>query len=183
MAEGSEELPPALLEAFGKIEIILGDEIKTTLKTKDPMQAEANPFGLVDDPFDDITNTKIYDNLHDQLVALIQRKLGLRYTSIIGFPMHPKIEQFFIPYLVQSKTRQADILLELYVKHLRGMPTEWKKLLIKERDLNIALLENSWGLLMMRDVQKMDPVIAKSLLKKMRVKLDDAEKKIQNKTK
>jgi hypothetical protein len=175
-ATAGEHLPPPLVEAFTKIDAILSDEVKTTLKQKDPEQARIDPFG---DNITDITNEKTYDNLQGQLVAKIERELGLgiRHPAVGRLPRHPKIEEFFTPYLVSEPGTQAVILLELYVKHLRGMPTEWEKRLIQFRDLNVLLLEGAWDQLM-QDIQTMDPAVSKPLIMKMRALVVDAEKQI-----
>ncbi|NWK57783.1 hypothetical protein HW115_19345 [Verrucomicrobiaceae bacterium N1E253] len=175
-AKAEEKLPAPLLEAFTKIDTILSDEVKATLKTKDPKQAEADIFG---GDINDIINEESYDDLRSQLVARIERKLGfgIRHPDVGRLPMHPEVELFFVPYLVNDPTTQADILLELYMKRLRGLPTEWKKRLIKQRDLNVSMLERSLDYLM-GDIQKMDPTVSVPLLKKMRAAIDKAEKKI-----
>jgi hypothetical protein len=176
----TEDLPPPLIEAFTKIDALLSDDVKTTLKTKDPKEVRIDPFADSEDPFgEDITNEATYDSLRSQLSVRIERKLGLgwRHPAIGRAVIHPKIEQLFVPYLVADPATQADILLELYVKNLRGGPTEWKKRLIDQRDLNLTMWEGSWNQFMW-DIQKMDPAIALPLLMRMRVAMDEAEKQM-----
>ena len=172
----AEELPAVLNEAFVAIDTTLSDEVRSTLKKEDPEKARIDPFG---DDLDDITNEETYDSLRSQLVDRIKRRLGLgqRNSAIARLPTHPKVEEFFVPYLVTDPGTQADILLELYVKQLRGLPTGWKERLIQQRALNVGLLKRAWEQLM-SDLQAVDPAIAVPLLREMKAALGVAEKQI-----
>ncbi|MDF1740462.1 MAG: hypothetical protein P1U86_14980 [Verrucomicrobiales bacterium] len=172
----ADDIPSPLVEAFSIIDRIVPEATRERLTQVDKRRVRPDPF--TDDVPDDVTKEKTYDDLRGGIVEQIQKEmmLGPRHPSLSRAPKHREIESFFVPYFVPFE-QQPDLLLEFYVRHIRGMPIHWKRTLVERRDENLHFIGEGWrGLLY--DIRSMERSAGLELIKKLRESLDETEKKI-----